>query len=398
MTLDLTKVAARIQAMADWVGDEAPARAVRLELALQTLERVAADVAPLRQRIDAAVYAGPPTWLAADLPDDLAACNLPSLPTDYAVLATDGSHIEVDRNRPVACHLINIGTVHLQYGSRPHAHLGSAPTLYFGHEPDGEDEDHDEGLHLQTRRAVAEAQAAADYLSASPPPADAPTVVLFDGTLILWHLAARRLPAAFRNEMLDRGLLAALDALEAMAPPVAVASYISQPQATAIVNALRLALCPKESPNCGADCASLQFPNRPCDGVGGLFDRDIFWERLAVGQRSAVFGSRAPVMEHYRQHRVGFFYLRLENEIARVEVPTWVARDRQRLDLVHAVVLDQCRLGFGYPVALAEAHEQAVVSGADRDHFWDLVERALHRDGVSADPSAKSRSKLTRWV
>ena len=398
MTLDLAKVAARIQAMADWVGGEETARAVRLELALQTLDRAAADVTPLRQRIDAAVYAGPPTWLAADLPDDSGAVfDTPTLPTDYAALATDGSHIETDRNRPVACHLINIGVVHLRYGRQPRAHLDSAPTIYFGHETDDEDERHGEGLHLQTRRAVAEAQATVDFLTAHPP-SDTPTVALLDGSLILWHLAGRRLPVAFRDAMLDRGLLAALDALEAMSPPIAVAAYISQPQATAIVNALRLALCPDDSPNCGARCATLRFPDRPCDGVGGLFDRDIFWERLAIGQRSAVFGSRAPVMEHYRQHRVGFFYLRLENEISRVEVPAWVARDQRRLDLVHAVVLDQCRLGFGYPVALAEAHEQAVVSGADRDHFWDLVERALRRDGIAAAPSAKSRSKQTRWL
>ena len=394
MALDLSKVISQVMSMVVSLKSHRDEKLERLHHAVDILHSQSNNLEQLAKKIESSKT----TWLVARLVEPLDRHYQPQpTPAEFTVIATDGSHIETDRNRPVACHLINIGVVHLRYGRQPHAHLDSAPTLYFGHETDDEDERQGEGLHLQTRRAVAEAQVTVDFLTAHPP-SDTPTVALLDGSLILWHLAGRRLPVAFRDAMLDRGLLAALDALEAMSPPIAVAAYISQPQATAIVNALRLALCPDDSPNCGARCATLRFPDRPCDGVGGLFDRDIFWERLAIGQRSAVFGSRAPVMEHYRQHRVGFFYLRLENEIARVEVPAWVARDQRRLDLVHAVVLDQCRLGFGYPVALAEAHEQAVVSGADRDHFWDLVERALRRDGIAAAPSAKSRSKQTRWL
>ena len=68
------------------------------------------------------------------------------------------------------------------------------------------------------------------------------------------------------------------------------------------------------------------------------------------------------------------------------------------LELTHALVLDQCRRGQGYPVALSEAHEQAVVTGADREEFWGLVEESLVEEKMSTNTSIKSRSKRTRWI
>ncbi len=68
------------------------------------------------------------------------------------------------------------------------------------------------------------------------------------------------------------------------------------------------------------------------------------------------------------------------------------------LDLTHALILDQCHRGQGYPVVLSEAHEQAVVSGADREFFWEMVDNELAEAGMDGAVSAKSFSKRTRWV
>ncbi|TES83229.1 MAG: DNA double-strand break repair nuclease NurA, partial [Dehalococcoidia bacterium] len=92
------------------------------------------------------------------------------------------------------------------------------------------------------------------------------------------------------------------------------------------------------------------------------------------------------------------FYLRVDGEIARVEIPQWAAQDETLLELTHGLVLDQCRRGQGYPVALSEAHEQAVVTGADRETFWQLVESLLIGEHLPTPTSAKSFSKRTRWV
>jgi len=75
-----------------------------------------------------------------------------------------------------------------------------------------------------------------------------------------------------------------------------------------------------------------------------------------------------------------------------------VATDEELLNLVHALVLDQCQRGQGYPVALSEAHEKAVVTGADRENFWQLVESSLAEEHLPSFTSAKSQSKRTRWV
>jgi NurA-like 5'-3' nuclease len=104
------------------------------------------------------------------------------------------------------------------------------------------------------------------------------------------------------------------------------------------------------------------------------------------------------VEKHYRIHQVYFFYLRVDDEVARIEIPRWVAVDEGLLTLVHALVLDQCHHGQGYPVALSEAHEKAVVTATNRENFWQLVESSLTKEHVPSFSSAKSQSKRTRWV
>jgi NurA-like 5'-3' nuclease len=133
--------------------------------------------------------------------------------------------------------------------------------------------------------------------------------------------------------------------------------------------------------------------------VAGVRDRELFLSLLESGERSALFLSRSKVVkEHYGEHRIYFCYLRADDEIARMEMPQWVAENSDLLNLAHSLVYDQCRRGQGYPVALAEAHEQAVVTGADRENFWELVESLLVAEKMSTPGSAKSFSKRTRWV
>ena len=96
--------------------------------------------------------------------------------------------------------------------------------------------------------------------------------------------------------------------------------------------------------------------------------------------------------------KVCFFYIKLDEEIARVEIPLWAADNLELLDLVHSVIIDQCNKGFGYPVSLSEAHEQAVVTGQDRQAFWDLVDRVMTEEGMEIRGSLKQRSKKIRWI
>ena len=120
---------------------------------------------------------------------------------------------------------------------------------------------------------------------------------------------------------------------------------------------------------------------------------------LRHGDRSARFASRSPVLRYYGpEGGVEFVYVNVGDEVARIEMPAWVGEDAAMLDLVHAVVYDGCRRGGGYPPALAEAHEQAVIRGGERDAFLRMVREALNEGGQPAAWSAKRLSKNRRAV
>ena len=95
--------------------------------------------------------------------------------------------------------------------------------------------------------------------------------------------------------------------------------------------------------------------------------------------------------EYYgERQQVYFYYLNAGEEIARVEVPQWVAEDEDLLALGHRLIVEQCRKGQGYPVVISEAHEQAVVSGRDRQLFKQMVAETLERAGRAPTPPRRS--------
>ena len=93
-----------------------------------------------------------------------------------------------------------------------------------------------------------------------------------------------------------------------------------------------------------------------------------------------------------------FYYLNAGAEMARVEVPAWVAESPELLELSHAMLIDQCRKGHGYPIAISEAHEQAVVTTKDREEFQLMLEGALQDHRLPVYTSQKNFSKRMKWL
>ena len=87
-----------------------------------------------------------------------------------------------------------------------------------------------------------------------------------------------------------------------------------------------------------------------------------------------------------------------DGEIARIEVPDWLAEDSELLALSHAMLVKQCQLGLDYPVAISEAHEQAVITGHDREEFRRMTLMLLEQRGLPTPESAKAFSKRRPWV
>ena len=403
MPLDLAQVVSQIKGLVARLKAGQKDKEEHLELALETLRSNAADIQPLKSKISASKT----TWLVAGLIDELDQQHeAPPCPQNFTVLATDGSHIDVDRHSSVPCCLINTGSAVLHYGESPDASLFSEATIVAGDElaivdPVGSKrEELIEGPLLGLKRSVEECVALTKVATELPP--ERPALALLDGSLILWGLTGRRFPEFVREALLEKGYLAALDNLKRLSLDrnLALASYISFPRSADVVNALRVALCPHDPADCDFHCSGKRPPaGRECDQVSGIQDRDLFRPLLSYGERSPLFVSGSPFMQkYYREHQIHFFYLKLEDEMARVEVPLWVAEREELVGLVHALVLDQCRRGHGYPVALMEAHEKAVVTTADREQFWQLVEIALAEDRLTLRSSGKKKSKRLRWV
>ena len=368
MGLDLAVTIAQIDSLARRMHDGADDRAQRLDRALAAMRE--ADPAEVRQNAEAD-HARP--FLCATPVDGFSGSySAEEIPDAFCVVSVDGSHIDVDRHTPPRCYLINVGGSVLTYGSEPDAQLFSSPRLYAEDEelylsspvPGSRDSVAVQGSILGLKRTVEEIRGLVSAVEQVSP--ELPVLALIDGSLVLWGLAGQGYQPFVREEILDRGVVPALDRLRELARSrsLAVAAYISFPQSAEVVNTLRTYLCPGDADECRQHCSIHRSSRTPCDLVNWFLDRHLFGELLAPGERSDLYRSNSSISrDFYGPHRAYFYYINTGDEIARVELPEWVARDGSRLALSHTLILDQCRRGLGYPAAVAEAHEQAVITG-----------------------------------
>ncbi|MBM4432750.1 MAG: DNA double-strand break repair nuclease NurA, partial [Chloroflexi bacterium] len=208
--LDLNKVAEQVGGMVARLKAAGKERKEHLQRALGILCDESVDFDKLKKKIETSKT----TWLVARLVEELAEhYKAPPLPSEFTVIATDGSHIDVDRHKSTRCYLINIGRVALHYGAEPDALLESHPHLCSEEEdlaiapPEKGREQPIEGVLLGIKRSVEECRELAEM--AAELPDNCPTLALLDGTLILWGLEAY--PEFVAEELLEKGFLRALD-------------------------------------------------------------------------------------------------------------------------------------------------------------------------------------------
>jgi len=343
--------------------------------------------------VQAAVEAAEPRRLVAAMRErPTAVTAAPERPSPITVVATDGSQIYPDRHVDPMFFLLNVSRVGFQYGTREAPLLETTPRLRF---EDDLSEHVDEVLGGMTTELVSALrdEMELEHLLAAARTATVegrPLVALADGTLIRWMIRG------MNNEAAEAQLIARytefLQAFQREALPLA--SYVSMPATTEVVNLLRFVVGELQEP---APAGMDVTPETP--PLDGLLDRHVFDAVLGPGERSAPFGSTSHIQRSYPEGtEVCYFYLKVPGgggagEIGRVEVPRWVADDPALLDRIHATVLRECEKGEGYPLALSEAHERAVIRGSEREAFFRLMERRLQRAGLSPTDSRKRRSK-----
>ncbi len=403
MALDLARTATQIEDMSHALSSRRGEADLRVSRATDALVRIDPDeYEQVRQRRGRDLQGPIPEIL--EPPASRRAP--PATPPDFTVAAADGSHIDVDRHVAARCFLINTGLAVLNYGSQPDAHLSSRPRLYAGDDeivigdPLTYRQQAIEGAVLGAKRTVEEMWALVEAVKRTPP--GLPTLALVDGSLIMLGLVGALNQDFVLRDLVEEGFVRALEELEEMARarPLAVAGYVSLPGSAEVVSGIRAVTCPYDLEGGGYRCSHYGPGRDPCDScVGGVRDRDVFARILGPSQRSALFATGSMAVEQYYMGTgVAFFYVHAGEEIGRVEVPSWVAERPDLLGLAHALVVDQCERGRGYPVALMEAHEQAVVTGADRRYFAELVDGALQRGGLAVYTSEKALSKRLRWL
>lgn len=107
------------------------------------------------------------------------------------------------------------------------------------------------------------------------------------------------------------------------------------------------------------------------------------------GDRSAIFEvySRT-ALSFGPELRLHFFYLNVgapdRPYLARVEIPAWVASDKEKIALIQAALLDQAQMmgSKPYPYLLHRSHEEALISLDEHQWVEDLIVKAFIRDGL----------------
>ncbi len=204
-----------------------------------------------------------------------------------------------------------------------------------------------------------------------------PHLFLCDGSLIFWHLDSQD------DVTKERFLQSSLSLLDDFYKKrLLIAGFISLPKSKELVNIVRMAV----------DKNIVSFDTKPT--FEHIVDSDVIFPFLPTYTRSALFAHCSSITQRYPEHlRPHFIYVNINQEVVRIEVPAWIAHDQEALTTTLEIALDQCIKGHGYPVALSEAHEQAVVKNIDREFFFQMLYKLSSDHKYPIKPSQKSLKK-----
>jgi hypothetical protein len=334
--------------------------------------------------------------LQGDLYEDISAVfDTPPVPDRATLIGADGSQIYPNEQHPVHYYLINIGLFVYHHGGDGLPHQFTLPILAYH-----KDHVHDRSGRVVNNRTI-----------------DARRTVREMRELgrMAWELRdeARPLLALYDNHLLFgvnpdvvghqgimrdyRGALVHLHDAGAL-----LAGYIDNPVRSRVVVRMLYLLSLSDADVMYADLSS-------GGDLEGLRDTHLFDALLEPGQRSAIMVQNSPRNLEYKSgsgggpsYEIAFFYLKVSSgfrsSIARVDLPMWVARDRQAVNDLHALLVAQCAMQGRnpYPYVLTRADELAVVTGRDRAKLEELIAIELRKKGI--DPTRFSAKALSKQI
>jgi hypothetical protein len=295
------------------------------------------------------------------------------------LLAADGSQILPDRHAAVQYSLVNVGAIALQSGSGGTPEVFTDSHLLFGNDLFTET-----GLvtgeAIEQRRDIAERRKLLELAPDYP----APVLALTDGPVELWGAKGAGEDDYRKNLEIHKSILSQLQA-----KGVTVAGYVDKPGADLVIRTLEIAQLSTDE----------EFKDvRKLHPLREVTDRWLY-RFLPGGHRSAVFGLQSGSRVHYTGAlALHFFYLNVGDTrhpwLVRVEIPKWVADDEGKLNLLHAALLEQCKImgAKPYPYILHRAHEIAVVKFEEKQQVEQLLTLELRQAGSEIDEESNKQS------
>ena len=302
--------------------------------------------------------------------------------SDYTAIAADGSEVPINEDFFFPYYIINIGFIALKYGKNHFFFADSNAKIYFEenelYEKVGDKSFLVRGELLSSKMLLEESKKLEELLKDFYT-VEVPVLALFDGTLIQWEI--KETSETYKNNFVKNFQRMILKALQLKAP---LAGYISGTRSRDVMEMIRIFLEMK-----GED-----FDKQL---LSIIKDADIFKIILRKGERSAMFRSNAPILNLYKAP-IYFFFLNVGSEVVRIEIPEFIAFDNDLLEITCALILSQSKKGGGYPVALKEAHEQAVIKSSERVFIEELFIDFLRKKGIIFNQNYKFLSKKIRNI
>ena len=215
-----------------------------------------------------------------------------------------------------------------------------------------------------------------------------PVITFTDGPIELWGAEGSAQDEYRRNRENHLSILSQLQSAD-----IITAGYIDKPAADLVVRLFEITQIQENEMKAVRDLHTLR----------GVTDRWLFGEEgnplLKKGERSAIFIIQSSSRNHYKGIlEIHFFYLNVGSDkhpwIVRVEIPAWVAGDKEKVNLLHASLLEQCEImgAKPYPYLLHRAHEIAVVKQEEQQQIEQMLIQELRNQDEEVDEGSYKQS------
>lgn len=302
----------------------------------------------------------------------------PVSPSTATIVAADGSQVYPNDQTPLPYYLLNMGMFVYHHGTERTPDQTTLPRLFYH-----PDHVRDVGGRIVSHRTIDAQRTVAEMRELAKTTWELrsearPLVSLYDNHLLFW------VNSDVPNHLeLQRGYHGALVHLQDAG--AILAGYVDNPmRSRVVIRLLHLLSIPEEE--------LLHADMSVSPELEGLKDIHLFDVVLEPGERSALMVQNSPRNLEYRRrgvsYEIAFFYIKVSSgyrdSIVRVDIPMWVARDKQMVDELHALLVTQCQMQGRnpYPYALTRADELAYVSSKDKAKLDEMIGLELRSKGI----------------